>query len=101
MGFLDHLLDPLTGVGGGGKWLHRNAVKGGKLLRDGTSAQARIVGIRVGRGDADSPDVQDYALVFAGDAGPRSAPAAGSRSATSSRTSGSEWRCRSGTTANG
>ena len=69
MGFLDHLLDPLSGVGGVGKRLHRNAVKGEKLLREGGRAQARIVGIRVTPGGADSPDEQEYALVFTGDAG--------------------------------
>lgn len=69
MGFLDHLLDPLAGVGGVGKRLHRNAIKGERLLRDGARAQAQIVGIRVIRGDADSPDEHEYALVFAGDAG--------------------------------
>ena len=70
MGLLDHLLDGFGGTGGGGRLLRNNLRKAESLLRDGERADATITGIRVRRGNDDSPDQHEFALAYSAGTGP-------------------------------
>ena len=67
MGLLDDVFSGFGGGGGGApKFLRGNVRAGEKLLAEGEPATAEIAGIRVRRGNEDSPDQYEFSLRFTG-----------------------------------
>ena len=67
MGLLDDVFSGFGGGGGGApKFLRGNVRAGEKLLAEGERATAQIAGIRVRRGNEDSPDQYEFSLRFTG-----------------------------------
>jgi hypothetical protein len=67
VGLLDDVFSGFGGGGGGApKFLRGNVRAGEKLLAEGERATAQIAGIRVRRGNEDSPDQYEFSLRFTG-----------------------------------